>query len=40
MRSLDAWASRVGEDEEDKRATLSVRVPTSQRPWHDVAPDD
>jgi uracil-DNA glycosylase len=40
MRSLDAWASRVGEDEEDKRATLSVRVPTSQRPWHGTDPDD
>jgi hypothetical protein len=35
MRSLDAWAGRVGDDEEEKRATLSVRVPTSQRPWHD-----
>jgi hypothetical protein len=40
MRSLDAWAGRVGEDEEEKRATLSVRVPTSQRPWHGAAPDD
>ena len=35
MRSLDAWAGRVGEGEEEKRATLSVRVPASQRPWHD-----
>jgi hypothetical protein len=35
MRSLDAWAGRVGDDEEEKRATLSVRVPTAQRPWHD-----
>jgi hypothetical protein len=40
MRSLDAWASRAGEDEEAKRATLSVRVPTSQRPWHGVASED
>jgi hypothetical protein len=36
MRSLDAWAARVGEDAEDKRATVEVRVPTSQRPWHDT----
>jgi hypothetical protein len=35
MRSLDAWADRVGEDAETKRATVVVRVPTSQRPWHD-----
>lgn len=36
MRSLDAWAARVGDDAEDKRATVEVRVPTSQRPWHDT----
>lgn len=36
MRSLDAWAARVGGDVEDKRATVEVRVPTSQRPWHDA----
>ena len=36
MRSLDAWAARVGEDAEDKRASVEVRVPTSQRPWHDT----
>jgi hypothetical protein len=35
MRSLDAWAARLGDDAEDKRATVQVRVPTHQRPWHD-----
>ncbi|MGZ8605504.1 MAG: uracil-DNA glycosylase family protein [Actinomycetota bacterium] len=36
MRSLDAWAARIGEDAEDKRATVQVRVPTAMRPWHDA----
>jgi hypothetical protein len=33
MRSLDPWAERAGEDTEDKRATIVVRVPLLQRPW-------
>ena len=33
MRSLDPWAERAGEDTEDKRATIVVRVPQLQRPW-------
>ena len=34
MRGTDAWASRVGPDEETKRATIEVTVPDLQRPWH------
>lgn len=33
MRSLDAWASRVGDDAQSKRATISVSVPRSARQW-------
>jgi hypothetical protein len=34
MRSLGEWAHRVGTDDEDKRATLVMRVPDDLRPWH------
>ena len=34
MRGTDAWAARVGPDEETKRATIEVTVPDLQRPWH------
>ena len=34
MLGVDAWASRIGPDEETKRATIEVTVPTLQRPWH------
>ncbi len=33
MRSLDAWAVRTGADPMVKRATITVTVPTKQRPW-------
>lgn len=33
MRSLDAWAARLGEDAEAKRATIVVTIPRKQRPW-------
>ncbi len=35
MRSLRTWATRKGDDEEAKRATIQVVVPTAERPWHD-----
>jgi hypothetical protein len=34
MRSVRAWASREGTDQESKRATIVVTVPTAERPWH------
>jgi hypothetical protein len=33
MRSLEAWAARLGPDEETKRATVVVTVPPGHRPW-------
>ena len=33
MRSLDAWAARLGPDTDTKRATIVVTVPRAQRPW-------
>jgi hypothetical protein len=33
-RSLQAWADRTGPDAETKRATVTVTVPASERPWH------
>ena len=33
MRSLDAWASRTGEDAQLKRATITVVVPRASRTW-------
>ncbi len=37
MRSLAAWAARVGATTEDKRATVVVTVPTAERPWQPLA---
>jgi hypothetical protein len=34
MRSVRSWARREGTDEESKRATIVVTVPTAERPWH------
>jgi hypothetical protein len=36
MRSLKSWASRVGDDTREKRATIQVRVPTMYRTWPDI----
>ena len=36
MRSLDAWAARVGEDAQRKRATITVTVPRVARTWPPV----
>lgn len=33
MRSLRTWAQRKGDDAEEKRATVVVRVPPGERPW-------
>jgi hypothetical protein len=33
MRSLDAWASRTGDDAQSKRATITVEVPRASRTW-------
>jgi len=38
MRSLEAWASRVGTTPDDKRATVQVVIPTDLRPWTPGAP--
>ena len=38
MRSLRTWATRKGDDEEAKRATIQVVVPTAERPWHEDPP--
>ena len=38
MRSLRTWATRKGDDEEAKRATIQVVVPTTERPWHEDPP--
>jgi hypothetical protein len=34
MRSVRSWAGRAGTDQESKRATIVVTVPTGERPWH------
>jgi hypothetical protein len=34
MGSVQTWAAREGTDAEDKRATVVVRVPEDERPWH------
>ena len=36
MRSLKTWATRKGENDEAKRATIQVVVPTAERPWHEA----
>lgn len=33
MRSLDAWAARLGPDAESKRATIVIEIPKRHRPW-------
>jgi hypothetical protein len=33
MGALDAWASRTGDDDETKRATITVKVPRAARTW-------
>ena len=33
MGGLDAWAARRGENAEEKRASIVVRVPRAARPW-------
>ena len=33
MRSLDAWAARMGDDAQEKRATITVSVPRTARTW-------
>jgi uracil-DNA glycosylase len=33
MRSLDAWATRTGDDPDAKRATITVRVPPAAATW-------
>jgi len=33
MRSLKSWASRVGDNIDDKRATIEVHVPTDFQTW-------
>jgi uracil-DNA glycosylase len=38
MRSLEAWAARLGPDEETKRATVVVTVPAVHRPWAEPPP--
>lgn len=38
MRSLEAWAARLGPDEETKRATVVVTVPPAHRPWSQPPP--
>ena len=38
MRSVNTWASRVGDTADDKRATVVVTVPAELRPWVDGAP--
>lgn len=37
--SPKGWATRVGETTEQKRATIQVRVPTSERPWEKIGPE-
>jgi uracil DNA glycosylase superfamily protein len=32
-RSLESWAQRTGPDAQAKRATITVTVPTGERPW-------
>ena len=34
--SLDAWAARIGEDAQRKRATINVTVPRAARTWPPV----
>jgi len=36
MRSLEAWARRVGDTKDDKRATIEVEIPRSGRSWLEV----
>jgi uracil-DNA glycosylase len=38
MRSLEAWAARLGPDQETKRATVVVTVPPVHRPWAQPPP--
>jgi hypothetical protein len=35
MRSLKSWASRVGDDAREKRATVQVRIPKDFQTWPD-----
>jgi hypothetical protein len=36
MRSLDAWAARLGPDANAKRANITVTVPRRARTWPPV----
>lgn len=36
MRSLKSWATRMGDDAREKRATIRVRVPTAFRTWPEI----
>jgi hypothetical protein len=40
MRALDAWAARLGPNDEEKRATIVVRIPTALRPWEPLEGND
>ena len=33
MASTDAWAARTGEDDQTRRATITVTIPTAARDW-------
>lgn len=35
MRSLRSWATRTGDDADEKRASIQVRVPTDFQTWRD-----
>ena len=37
MRSLEAWASRQGENAQEKRATVVVKIPRPHRAWPPLA---
>jgi uracil-DNA glycosylase len=34
MRSPRAWATRKGATAEEKRATITITIPSGERPWH------
>ncbi len=33
MRSIEPWAERTGSTADEKRATITITVPASERPW-------
>jgi len=37
--SPKGWATRKGDTTEEKRATIEVRVPPSERPWEKIEPE-